>query len=155
MIETDLPPDGGARADRRLIGWLLRRARPYTGRIAVATALVIGGSALQIAGPLLTAAAIDLYLEPRAGSGAVRVQAAVAALGLPSQGTAGLVTLAALYLVTLLLGALLLAAQGRTMMMTGQLVMRDLRTELFTHLQRLDLAWFNRTPAGRQPWSAL
>ena len=149
MIETDLPPDGGARADRRLIGWLLRRARPYTGRIAVATALVIGGSALQIAGPLLTAAAIDLYLEPRAGSGAVRVQAAVAALGLPSQGTAGLVTLAALYLVTLLLGALLLAAQGRTMMMTGQLVMRDLRTELFTHLQRLDLAWFNRTPTGR------
>jgi ATP-binding cassette subfamily B protein len=149
VSEPDLPPDGGARADRRLVGWLLRRARPYLGRIAAATLLVVAGSALQIAGPLLTAAAIDLYLEPRAGSSAARVQAAVAALGLPSEGSAGLATLAGFYLATLLLGALLLAAQGRVMMMTGQLVMRDLRGELFAHLQRLELAWFNRTPTGR------
>jgi ATP-binding cassette, subfamily B, multidrug efflux pump len=149
VIEADLPADSGTRADRRLIGWLLRWARPYTRRVVLATVLVIGGSALQIAGPLLTAAAVDLYLEPRAGSAAQKVQAAVAALGLPSEGTGGLATLAVLYLVSLLLGALLLAAQGRTMMMTGQLVMRDLRAELFAHLQRLELAWFNRTPTGR------
>ena len=149
MIEAELPADGGARADRRLIGWLLRWARPYTGRVVLATFLVIGGSALQIAGPLLTAAAIDLYLEPRAGTAAEKVQAAVAALGLPSEGAGGLATLAVLYLISLLLGTLLLAAQGRTMMMTGQLVMRDLRGELFAHLQRLELAWFNRTPTGR------
>ena len=149
MIESDLPADGGARADRRLIGWLLRWARPYTGRVALAIVLVIGGSALSIAGPLLTAAAIDLYLEPRADGAALKVQAAVAALGLPAAGAGGLATLAVLYLVSLLLGALLLAAQGRTMMMTGQLVMRDLRGELFAHLQRLELAWFNRTPTGR------
>jgi ATP-binding cassette subfamily B protein len=149
VSEPDLPPDGGARADRRLVGWLLRRARPYLGRIAAATVLVIAGSALQIAGPLLTAAAIDLYLKPRAAASAARVQAAVAALGMPSEGSAGLAALAGVYLATLLAGALLLAAQGRVMMMTGQLVMRDLRDELFAHLQRLDLAWFNRTPTGR------
>jgi ATP-binding cassette subfamily B protein len=149
MIETDLPADGGARADRRLLGWLLRWARPYTRRVVLATLLVIGGSALQIAGPLLTAAAVDLYLEPRAGTAAQKVQAAIAALGLPSEGAGGLATLAVLYLISLLLGTLLLAAQGRTMMITGQLVMRDLRTELFAHLQRLELAWFNRTPTGR------
>jgi len=149
MSDSDLPPDGGARADRRLVGWLLRRARPYTGRVAVATLLVIAGSALSIAGPLLTAAAIDLYLEPRAGSAAQRVHGALVALSLPAEGAGGLVSLAGLYLLSLVLGALLLAAQGRTMMMTGQLVMRDLRGELFAHLQRLELAWFNRTPTGR------
>jgi ATP-binding cassette subfamily B protein len=45
--------------------------------------------------------------------------------------------------------AFLLILQARTMLMTGQLVMRDLRDALFAHLQRLDVAWFNRTPAGR------
>jgi len=149
MSEPESPADVPSRTDRGLIAWLLGWARPYGGRVLLATVLVIAGSALQIAGPLLTAAAIDLYLEPRPGGAAQRVQAAVAALGLPSEGGGGLAVLAALYLVTLLLGAVLLAAQGRTMMMTGQLVMRDLRSELFAHLQRLDLAWFNRTPTGR------
>ena len=149
MTEPDLPADDVARADRRLVVWLLGWARPYLGRVAVATVLVIAGSALQVVGPLLTAAAIDLYLEPRADSAARTVQALVAAAGLPAEGSGGLATLAAVYLAALLLGALLLAAQGRTMMMTGQLVMRDLRAGLFAHLQRLELAWFNRTPTGR------
>ncbi len=149
MIEPDVPGQGEQRGDRRLTAWLLHWARPYTGRMVVATLLVIAGSALQIVGPLLTAAAVDLYLKPRPEAAAFKVQRALAAMGLPVEGAAGLATLAGIYLVSLLLGALLLAAQGRTMMMTGQLVMRDLRAELFAHLQRLDLAWFNRTPAGR------
>jgi ABC-type multidrug transport system fused ATPase/permease subunit len=45
--------------------------------------------------------------------------------------------------------AVLLILQARTMLMTGQLVMRDLRDALFAHLQRLEVAWFSRTPAGR------
>jgi ATP-binding cassette subfamily B protein len=43
----------------------------------------------------------------------------------------------------------LLSLQARTMLMTGQLVMRDLRDALFAHLQSLEVAWFSRTPAGR------
>jgi len=148
VIEADVPGQDGRR-DRRLTAWLLRWARPYTGRVAAATLLVIAGSALQIVGPLLTAAAVDLYLKPRPEAAALKVQRALAALGLPVEGGGGLATLAGLYLVSLLIGALLLAAQGRMMMMTGQLVMRDLRAGLFAHLQRLDLAWFNRTPTGR------
>jgi ATP-binding cassette, subfamily B, multidrug efflux pump len=149
VIEPDVPGQGERPADRRLTAWLLHWARPYTRRVAAATLLVIAGSALQIVGPLLTAAAVDLYLKPRPEAAAIKVQRALAALGLPVEGGWGLATLAGIYLVSLLLGALLMAAQARTMMMTGQLVMRDLRAELFAHLQRLDLAWFNRTPAGR------
>jgi ATP-binding cassette subfamily B protein len=117
--------------------------------VIAATLMVVAGSALQIVGPLLTAGAIDLYLKPRPEPTALRLQALLVRLGLPSEGGAGLATLTLLYLASLIVSAALLSVQARTMLMTGQLVMRDLRQGLFAHLQRLDLAWFNRTPAGR------
>lgn len=129
--------------------WLAAWIRPYWRRVVLATALVIAGSALQIVGPLLTAAAIDLYLKPEPGKTAARVYRLMTALHLPRDGGAGLATLVVAYLLSLLAGAALLVWQARTMLLTGQLVMRDLRDALFAHLQRLELAWFNRTPAGR------
>ena len=137
------------RADRQLVRWLLGWVTPYLGRVALAAALVTAGSVLQVAGPLLTAAAIDLYLRPQATAEATKVLAVLDFLGLPSQGDAGLVTLALMYLASLVLSAVLLTLQARTMLMTGQLVMRDMRSTLFARLQKLDLAWFNKTPAGR------
>jgi ABC-type multidrug transport system fused ATPase/permease subunit len=151
--------DRVVRADRQLVGWLLRWVRPYWRRVAGATALVLAGSLVQIAGPLITAAAIDLYLDAPGGptvaggaapsAAAARVASALRAVGLPAEGSPGLWTLTLIYLACLILGAALLALQARTMMMTGQLVMRDLRDGLFAHLQRLELAWFTRTPTGR------
>ncbi len=142
-------PRDEARADRALLRWLLTWARPFRGRIVTAIALVLAGSAFQVAGPLLTAAAIDLYMKPQAGGSAQTVLRFLQAVHLPSVGAAGLAAVVGLYLVTVLGSALLLIFQARTMLMTGQLVMRDLRDALFAHLQRLDVAWFNRTPAGR------
>ncbi len=148
-VAAEAPVARTKRADRTLLRWLLTWVRPYWRRVIAATALVIAGSVLQIVGPLLTAGAIDLYLKPRPESAALRLQALLVWLGLPSEGGGGLATLTLLYLVSLILSAALLSVQARTMLMTGQLVMRDLREGLFAHLQRLDLAWFNRTPAGR------
>ena len=141
------PPRAEAR--KHLALWLLRWVGPYRSRVVGATILILAGSALQIAGPVLTAAAIDLFLEPRQTQLALRTAAALRWLHLPDEGTAGLATLALLYFASLVAGGALLAAQARTMMMTGQLVMRDLRNALFAHLQKLELAWFNRTPTGR------
>jgi ATP-binding cassette, subfamily B, multidrug efflux pump len=138
-----------SRPDRHLLRWLLTWARPYRGRIARAIALVLAGSALQVAGPLITASAIDLFLRPEADTSARDVLALLQALHLPSVGSAGLTTLAVLFLASVLGSAVLLILQARTMLMTGQFVMRDLRNALFAHLQRLEVAWFNRTPAGR------
>jgi ATP-binding cassette subfamily B protein len=158
-VAQETAGDRVVRADRQLVGWLLRWVRPYWRRVAGATALVLAGSVVQIAGPLITAAAIDLYLDAPGGSeitgaaapsaAAARVAGALRAFGLPAEGSPGLWTLTLLYLVCLIVGAALLALQARTMMMTGQLVMRDLRDGLFAHLQRLELAWFTRTPTGR------
>ncbi|MFI5168006.1 MAG: ABC transporter ATP-binding protein [Thermoanaerobaculales bacterium] len=140
---------GPAKPDRRLLAWLLAWARPYRGRVAAAIVLVLAGSAVQVVGPLLTAAAIDLYLKPHPGAGASAVLRFLHAAHLPSVGRAGLASLTMLYLVSLCASAGLLSAQARTMLMTGQLVMRDLRDGLFAHLQKLEVAWFDHTPAGR------
>lgn len=129
--------------------WLAAWALPYRRRIVAAIALVVAGSAFQVAGPLLTAAAIDLYMKPQAGTSAQHVLHFMRALHLPTVGAAGLAVVVALYLGSVLGSAILLILQARTMLMTGQLVMRDLRDALFAHLQRLDVAWFNHTPAGR------
>jgi ATP-binding cassette subfamily B multidrug efflux pump len=137
------------RPERPLLRWLFGWALPHRRRIALATALVLAGSILQVAGPLITAAAIDLYLRPEPGGAAQRVLHFMQALHLPSTGGAGLATLTALYLLTLIASAALLSMQARTMLMTGQLVMRDLRDALFAHLQKLEVAWFSRTPTGR------
>ena len=133
----------------RLFGWLLRWGRPYVHRVAGASLLIIVGSVLQIVGPLLTAAAIDLYLKPAPDPTAHRIADLLGWLHLPTLGMPGLLSMAGVYLVSLLLGGILLTWQARTMLMTGQLVMRDLRNALFAHLQRLDLAWFDHTPTGR------
>jgi len=135
--------------DRALLRWLAAWALPYRRRIVAAIALVVAGSAFQVAGPLLTAAAIDLYMKPQAGTSAQHVLHFMRALHLPTVGAAGLAVVVALYLGSVLGSAILLILQARTMLMTGQLVMRDLRDALFAHLQRLDVAWFNHTPAGR------
>jgi ATP-binding cassette, subfamily B, multidrug efflux pump len=137
------------RPERPLLRWLFGWALPHRGRIVLATVLVLAGSILQVAGPLITAAAIDLYLRPEPGSAAQKVLRFLQALHLPSVGGAGLATLTGLYLATLLASAALLSMQARTMLMTGQLVMRDLRDALFAHLQKLEVAWFSRTPTGR------
>ncbi len=148
-MSPDAAAAGEGRAARPLLRWLLRWALPHRGRIATAIVLVLAGSALQVVGPLITAAAIDLYLKPEPGTGSQRVLHVMQALHLPSAGGAGLASLTVAFLASLVASAGLLIMQAQTMMMTGQLVMRDLRDALFVHLQRLEVAWFSRTPTGR------
>src|SRR5207249_5301849 len=62
---------------------------------------------------------------------------------------AGLVQISALYLAALLVGFLCEFVQTYLMQRTGQLAMFDLRRELMEHLQRLDLAYYDRNPVGR------
>mgnify|MGYP001121411440 CR=1 FL=1 len=142
-------PLRSSRTPQSPLAWLLAWAYPYRLRILVATVLVTGGALLQVVGPLLTAAAVDLYLKPQASATAQKVLALMTLLGLPASGSAGLVSLAALYLLALLAGALLMVVQAKVMLTTGQLVMRDMRNRLFAHLQTLDVAFFHRTPTGR------
>jgi ATP-binding cassette subfamily B multidrug efflux pump len=117
------------RYDKRLAGRLLQYARPYQGLMAGALVLLMVEGLLQLVGPLLTQRVIDVALPAR---------------------DAGMAMRAAL----LYAGSLVLAfgcSYGETILtaILGQRVMRDLRQQLFEHVQRLSIAFYDRTPVGR------
>ena len=58
-------------------------------------------------------------------------------------------SIAALYLAALIASFLLEYLQTWTMQVIGQKIMFDLRTQLVSHLHRLDLRFYDRNPVGR------
>lgn len=119
----------GQAYDSGLLRRLLAYLRPYRTRVAVAVALLFGGAALQLAGPWLTKVALDRAI--------------------PGRDTGLLGWLVAVYAASLVLTFAFEYAQTLLTTWLAQRVMRDLRVELFAHLQRLDLRFFDRNPVGR------
>jgi ATP-binding cassette, subfamily B, multidrug efflux pump len=114
-----------ARLMRRLLGYLW----PYRWQAALALAAIIVGSVLQLAPPYLMKQAIDQHIVTG------RLE--------------GIGVIAAQYLVVLLASFGLEYLQTWLMQMTGQRIMYDLRMEIYAHLQRLDLRFYDRNPVGR------
>lgn len=148
-----LPEDEaqGRGFDRGLLRRLFALALPYRAYAGGALVVLFLESAAQLAGPLLTGAAIDLVFTPKpeAAGGAAFVGRLLGALGLPPSGPRALDAIAALYLLSVLatFGLMFLMVEWTSRM--GQGVMYDLRTRIFGHLQRSDVALFDRTPVGR------
>jgi len=129
-----------SRLMRRLLGYL----KPYAGYIAVSLLFLVVYSALQVCGPLLTKIAIDRYLAPAAQHFSTPIDRY-----LSTDRWTGLTQVSLIYLVVLV-GAFASAfGQAYIMQYAGQRAMFDLRRELMTHLQRLDIAFFDRNPIGR------
>src|SRR5512140_2935454 len=87
----------GKAIDLSLMRRLFRFALPYKKYVVGSLAVLLLESVVQLAGPLLTAAAIDLILAPRATRDVASaiVHRALTAAGLPTTGTAGLGAIAA------------------------------------------------------------
>ncbi len=138
--------------DRGLLRRLFSLALPYRGYAGGALVVLFLESIAQLAGPLLTGAAIDLVFTPKAGpaeGGAAFVSRVLSSLGLEPRGPAALDAIAGLYLLSVLatFGLMFLMVEWTSRM--GQGVMFDLRTRIFGHLQRADIAVYDRTPVGR------
>ena len=129
--------------DARLSARLLRYLRPYRGWVIVSVCVLIGHSLLAVVGPYLTKVAIDSYLSPQPEASSLLDD------WLPDQQLEGLNAIALLYLATLITGFAFRFCQTLVMNYTGQKVMRDLRKEIFQHLQRLDVQFYDRNPLGR------
>ncbi len=123
-----------ARLARRLLGYL----RPYRRRVLFALALTLAINPLELVSPYLFKVAVDSYIVPVTGS-----QLALRA------GLRGLAWVTAAFLATLLLGFTLQYLQIRVMQRVGQETMYDLRGEIFSHLQRLSMGFYDRSPMGR------
>ncbi len=136
--------------DARLFLRLLSYARPYRLRVALAVALIIASSLLQLIGPLVTAVALDVYIEP--GSAASPVTRWLGERGLADarlDRSSGLALMAAVYALALVASTLVGYCQGVVMQVMGQRVMADLRNQIFGHLQSLSVSFFDRNPIGR------
>ena len=110
---------------RRLLGYL----RPYRWWTLGAVLLLMSQSVLALIGPRLTQHALDVAVPHH------------------DLGLLGLLT--GLYLATLVVD--FVVEYGATLLTSyiGQRVMYDLRMQIFGHLQRLSIGYFDRNPVGR------
>ena len=142
----------GKAVEPRLLRRLFGLAKPYRAYAAGSLAVLLLESLAQLAGPLLTAAAIDLVLTRQrtgAGPAAKGVDRFFAVFGIDLAGGHGIEWIAALSIATALLAFVLMMVMVWWTSTMGQGVMYDLRTRIFGHLQRADVAVFDRTPVGR------
>ena len=114
-----------ARLMRRLLGYL----RPYRRDVVIAFVYIMAGSALSVLPPWLTKVAIDRYIR--------------------TSELSGLNAIAILYVLALLGTFLFSYGQTWVLNLMGQRIMFDLRMQIFRHLQKLDVAFFDKNPVGR------
>ena len=117
-----------ARDPRRALIRLVPYLGPYKARLAVVLLIVLVSTALGLVGPYLMGRAIDGYIA--------------------TKDTAGLAIIAGWMLVVFLGGNLADAASGWIMASVSQKALKDLRRDLFGHLQTLELRFFDNHPAG-------
>ena len=119
----------GKAYDARLMVRILRYLRPYWNLLAVSFSFLLLHTGTQLLGPYITKIAIDRYIANR--------------------DIHGLDLMVWAYLGVVVLGFVFLFIQTYATEFTGQRAMHDLRMEVFSHLQRQDMAYFDRNPVGR------
>lgn len=119
----------GKAYDRNLMRRLLAYTRPYRALMYGALALLCVEGAIQVIGPLLTKRVIDVAV--------------------PARDMSIVIVSTALFFLVLLAEFALSYAQTWLTSLLGQRVMRDIRMQIFGHLQRLSVSFFDRNPAGR------
>jgi ATP-binding cassette subfamily B protein len=119
----------GKAYDRKLMRRLLVYTRPYRALMYGAFALLCVEGGVQVVGPLLTRRVIDVAV--------------------PARDVHIVVVSTALLLLALVVEFVTSYGQTWLTSLLGQRVMRDLRMEIFGHLQRLSVSFFDRNPAGR------
>jgi len=133
----------GKAYDARLMRRLLTYLRPYTWQVTVALIAIILKAILDVLGPFLTKTAIDKYLAHAPGSHSILDS------WLSSQPMKGIAQIALLYVGTLVLTFFCEFLQTYYMQWTGQMVMFDLRSQIFRHLQRMHIGFYDKNPVGR------
>ncbi len=119
----------GKAYDSKLMRRLLRYVKPYRKYVVLAIFLNIFVAALPTLRPYLTKVGIDTYIAAKDYSGLLMI-------------------------CLILLGSLVLQSIVQYYLtyyteLMGQKIIFDLRVQLFTHIQKLALKYFDKTPIGR------
>jgi ATP-binding cassette subfamily B protein len=133
----------GKAYDSRLMRRLLTYLRPYRMYVGVAIVSIVLKSIADVIGPYLVKVAVDRYLAPAKGTTSAFWN------WLSPRPLTGIVQISAIYFGLLLLTFILEFLQTYYMQWTGQQVMFDLRSQIFRHLQRMHVAFYDKNPVGR------
>jgi ATP-binding cassette subfamily B protein len=140
----------GKAYDARLLGRLWPYVRPYWPLVLVTLLLVVPLFALELAPAWIIKQGLDRTFpgEPLADPGPMGPAWLVSFLEAP-EGVPALLWLSLLYGLAAMALAGLQFLNLYVMAWTGQLAMRDLRRDVFAHIQSLHLGFFDRYPVGR------
>jgi ATP-binding cassette subfamily B multidrug efflux pump len=134
----------GKAYDSRLMKRLLGYLRPYKWQVAVALISIILKAIADVSLPYLTKTAIDKYLA----SASLHNHSFLDRF-LSSRPLVGIAQLGSIYLALLLISFGLEYTQTYLMQWTGQKIMFDLRSQIFRHLQRMHIGFYDKNPVGR------
>ena len=115
--------------DFSLLKRMFLYTRPYKHLMFLAVGLIVTASFFQLLGPYFTKLAIDDYIK----------------VG----DLEGLYIIVLLYFSALILTFLFQYGQVYVTQYLGQKLMYDLRGQIFKHLQKLSLSFFDKNPVGR------
>ncbi len=118
---------------------LWKHAQPYRGRVVTATLWSFLNKAMDIAPPFLIGMAIDVVVRQE--------DSFLASLGIADPRTQ-LVVLAAITFVVWALESLFEYLQGVAWRNLAQTIQHDLRVDTYTHMQDLELAFFEDRRSG-------
>jgi ATP-binding cassette, subfamily B, multidrug efflux pump len=133
----------GKAYDSRLMKRLLTYLRPYKWQVAVALVSILIKAGADVLGPYLTKIVVDRYLAP------VRGLRTPFDRFLSDKALVGIGQIAALYVGLLIFSFLLEYLQTYYMQWAGQKTMFDMRAQIFRHLQRMHIGFYDKNPVGR------
>jgi ATP-binding cassette subfamily B protein len=123
--EIDYERSQGGRVLKRLLAY----AKPYWNWMAFAFLLVLGITGLELLRPILIGEAIDKYI----GAGDFQ----------------GVEKIALIYFIVLILSFACNFLQTWILQNTGQTIIYNIRQEVFEHVHKLSLRFFDITPVGK------
>ncbi len=112
-----------------VFGRLLKYAAPYWWQFVICLLLVLGITVIEIYRPILTGKAIDLF----------SVSADFSEIAL----------LSVQYIIVLVLGFLFNFLNTWILQLTGQTIIYNIRQEVFEHIHKLSMRFFDITPVGK------
>ncbi|MEW6622089.1 MAG: ABC transporter ATP-binding protein [Bacillota bacterium] len=116
--------------DWQLVKRLLKYARPYLGLVLFAFVLLIIVTGAVLARPYIIKIAIDDHI-------------------LGDRSYLSVLYLAGVYLLVITLGFAANYLQNYVLNFASQRIVYDIREEVFSHLQKLSIAFFDKNPVGR------
>ena len=133
----------GKAYDSRLMKRLLTYLRPYKWQVGIALISIFLKAGADVLGPYLTKVVVDRYLAPAHGFHTTLSRF------LSNKPLVGIAQIASLYVALMIFSFLLEYLQTYFMQWAGQMTMFDLRAQIFRHLQRMHIGFYDKNPVGR------